>query len=84
MDLLTFFSLNNLLVIAIAFLVILLLPKPSQIFKYLVFHGILGVLTMFLINHFLPFYVNVNLYTVAFSALLGIPGTLAMYAFTFL
>ncbi|MCL2610893.1 MAG: pro-sigmaK processing inhibitor BofA family protein [Defluviitaleaceae bacterium] len=84
MDLLNFFSLNNLLIVAIGFLVILLLPKPSKILKYLAVHGTLGVLVMFLINFFLPFYVNINLYTVAFSALLGLPGTLAMYVFNFL
>lgn|GEM_PF-5229885 len=84
LDLLDFFDISNLLIAAIAILAIFLLPGPIRIFKYLILQGFIGAAAMILINSFLPLYVNINIYTVAFSAILGLPGTLAMYALTFL
>ena len=83
MNLLYLFSVNNLLIASIVFFILLLLPSPIKIFKYLLVQTILGVLLMFAINFFLPFYVNINMYTVLFSSILGIPGVISMYIFGF-
>lgn len=83
MNLLDLFSINTLLIISIIFLCLLLLPSPIKILKYLAVQTSLGVLVMFIINFFFPIYVNINIYTMAFSSILGIPGVVSMYFFIY-